>query len=186
MMVLNRLDGAPLPDVRLLQLAQELGSDVPFFLQPQPQWAEGRGERLRPIVGFPALPVLLVKPPFSIATAQAYREVRPRPDPLPNAPAHPALDSLEAVVAALVNDFEPALFPARPVLATIKERLLAAGARGALLSGSGSAVFGLFADTPTRDRAASTLAQEEPAWTVLPCDTLERHRYSLTELEAQT
>jgi 4-diphosphocytidyl-2-C-methyl-D-erythritol kinase len=182
--VLNRLDGGPLPEQRLWQLAQELGSDVPFFLQPHPQWAEGRGERLHPIAGFPTLPVLVIKPPFSIATAQAYRAVRPRPDPLPGAPPYPALDTLAAVVAALVNDFEPALFPAHPALSPIKERLLAAGARGALLSGSGSAIFGLFADAPARDRAAAALAQAEPAWTVLPCDTLERHAYPLTALEA--
>lgn len=180
LVALNLQHGSPLSEHRLWELAQSLGSDVPFFLNPRPQWAEGRGERLSPIPGFPRLPVLVVKPPFAISTAQAYGQVRPRPDPATGAPALPRLDSLEAVAAALVNDFEPALLPAYPALGAIKARLLAAGARGALLSGSGSAVFGLFDDDAGRDCAAQVLAGEEPAWTVLSCATLPGHAYTPT------
>ncbi len=175
LVALNRLHGSPLSGHRMWELAQDLGSDVPFFLSARPQWAEGRGERLSPIAGFPRLTVLVVRPPFAIGTGAAYGHVQPRPDP--GAPALPRLDTLEAVVAALANDFEPALFPIHPALGAIKSRLLAAGARGALLSGSGSAVFGLFADPAGRERAAQVLTREEPAWTVLACDTLDGHAY---------
>jgi 4-diphosphocytidyl-2-C-methyl-D-erythritol kinase len=174
LVVLNRWHGSPLSPRQLWELAQGLGADVPFFLAPQAQWAEGRGERLTPIADFPRLHVLVVKPPFGIRTAQAYRRTTPRPEAAPR----PPLRTVEEVLAALVNDFEPALFPAYPLLPEIKARLLAAGARGALLSGSGSALFGIFAAAAGRDAAAATLAAQEPAWTVLPCDTLEHHDYT--------
>jgi len=178
LVVLNRLHGAPLSAQRLLELARGLGSDVPFFLQPQAQWAEGRGERLTPIAGFPRLHVLVVKPPFGIGTGYAYGKTMPRPEASP----FPPLANFDQVRAALVNDFEPALFPHHPELPQIKRRLLGAGADAALLSGSGSALFGLFRDPAARDRAAQALAQE-PAWTVLPCDTLERYDYPQTASE---
>jgi 4-diphosphocytidyl-2-C-methyl-D-erythritol kinase len=184
LVVLNRLYGEPLSEHRLWELAQQLGSDVAFFLRPCPQWAEGRGERLTPIASFPRLHVLVIKPPFGISTAQAYSKTVPRPESYPL----PPLRSLQEVLTALANDFELALFPEYPALSEIKERLLAAGARGALLSGSGSAVFGLFTDAAARDQAMAELAQESSrrgiAWMVLPCDTLERHDYVLTPCEA--
>lgn len=179
LVVLNRLYGAPLSESRLWEIAQQLGSDVPFFLRPRPQWAEGRGERLTPITGFPRLHVLVVKPPFAISTAAAYRKTMPRPELAPAL----SLDSLDQVLAALVNDFESALFPEYPALPEIKARLLAAGARGALLSGSGSSVFGLFTDAVARDRAAVEMVRlasvQSSAWTVLPCDSLDHYEYSL-------
>lgn len=177
LVMLNRLHGDPLSQHRLWEVAQTLGSDVPFFVRPCPQWAEGRGEMLTPITGFPRLPLLVVKPPFGISTAEAYRRVAPRPEAAP----FPPLGTPAHVVAALINDFEPALFPDYPELPRIKARLKASGASGALLSGSGSAVFGVFPDAIRRDAAAEHLTREEPAWTVLPCDTLKRHDYTAIE-----
>lgn len=172
LVALNTIAGRPLSGERLAALALGLGADVPFFLAPRPSLAEGRGERLQPLEGFPELPVLIVKPPFAVSTAAAYRAVRPRPRPA----SAGRLDSLAAVVGALHNDFEAPLFGHYPELAAIKRRLLEAGAAGALLSGSGSALFGVFADAPARDRALRALSAE-PSWRVWPCATLARHDY---------
>ncbi|MBI4082765.1 MAG: 4-(cytidine 5'-diphospho)-2-C-methyl-D-erythritol kinase [Candidatus Lambdaproteobacteria bacterium] len=174
LLTLNELHGRPLPPPRLRQIAGALGSDVPFFLDPRPAWATGRGDVLAPMAAFPALRLLIVKPPLSIATAQAYRWVRPLGADAGAAP----LATLAQVLAALENTFETALFPRFPELAAVRARLLAEGAAGALLSGSGSALFGVFAEEAARDRAAERLRAAEPDWQVLACDTLHAHRYA--------
>ena len=174
LLALNHLAGSPLSRARLAELALGLGSDVTFFLDPRPVLGEGRGERLRPLPSFPAPPVLIVKPPLSIATALAYGRVTPRLRPAPE--ELPRLDSLEALLPLLANDFETPLFLDHPELAAIKARLLALGAAGALLSGSGSALFGLFRDAAARDRAARAI-QDEGRWRAWPCAVLPRHDY---------
>jgi 4-diphosphocytidyl-2-C-methyl-D-erythritol kinase len=180
LVVLNRLNGGPLSAAQLHVLAAQLGSDVPYFLDPRPQWGSGRGEQLLPLAGFPRLPVLVIKPAFSIATAEAYGRVRPREG---EAAMQPPLTTLEEVVASLNNDFERVLSEVYPELAAIKTGLLAAGARGALLSGSGSAVFGLFASAAERDAGQMRLTRTNPAWLALACDTLPDHDYAVTLLQ---
>jgi 4-diphosphocytidyl-2-C-methyl-D-erythritol kinase len=172
LVALNALCGHPLDAARLFELAVDLGSDVPFFLSPAPALAQGRGEKLQPLPAFPAVPLLVVKPPFSVSTAEAYAQTEPR------GPAghRPPLGTLAEVRAALRNDLEQPVFRMHPELSTVRGALLDAGAVGALLTGSGSALFGLFADRPTRDAAAKALA-DEPAWRVLSCEPLPSHSY---------
>ncbi|HEX6938379.1 MAG TPA: 4-(cytidine 5'-diphospho)-2-C-methyl-D-erythritol kinase [Longimicrobiales bacterium] len=160
---LNELHGRPLDDAALLALAATLGSDVPFFLcRSGLALAWGRGDRLLPLPEPPRAPVLVVAPGFAIPTADAYRAL----DAHRNAAAGAAgaavlrLDTLrgwEAIAAAAVNDFEPPTFARFPDLAELKRLLLDAGATIALLSGSGSALFGVFPDEKRRDAAASAL-----------------------------
>jgi 4-diphosphocytidyl-2-C-methyl-D-erythritol kinase len=83
---------------------------------------------------------------------------------------------VDAIVSALHNDFEPVLFERHLELAEIRKRLVAEGAAGAVLSGSGSAVFGVCRDPAARDRAAQQLSLER-RWSVLPCETLPEHPY---------
>lgn len=170
--VLNALHGHPLAPSRLASLAAGLGADVPFFLDPVSSLAEGRGERLRPLPPFPPVPLLVLKPPFAVSTAEAYARTIPdngeRPLPPFGTPAE--------VQAGLHNDFEATLLPAHPQLAEAKAALLAAGAEGALLTGSGSALFGVFQDRAARDAAAHKL-RESGTWQVLPCEPLAAHTY---------
>jgi 4-diphosphocytidyl-2-C-methyl-D-erythritol kinase len=177
LVALNRWCGHPLAPATLERLAAALGSDVPFFLDPRPAWAEGRGERVRPWTSLPPLALLVVKPPASIATAEAYRLVTPEPGA--ETVQSPRWDSMAAVAAGLFNRFEAALLPRHPELAEIKARLLALGAAGALVSGTGSAVFGVFAHAAARDAAAAALAGEQSraGWRCLPCHSLNRHDY---------
>lgn len=177
---LNALAGYPLHAARLAELALGLGSDVPYFLDPRPCWGLGRGERLSPIPAPPALPLLIVVPPLAISTAEAYAQVTPREAP----EVPPALDSLGDVMAALHNDFAEPLTRRHPVLGEVRAALLAAGAQGALLTGSGAATVGYFADAATQRQAAVTLARDTP-WQVFPCHTLARHDYALPPRNGQ-
>jgi 4-diphosphocytidyl-2-C-methyl-D-erythritol kinase len=144
---LNLLSGNPLTDEQLVTLGGSLGSDVPFFLCGSSlAFAWGRGQRLLPLEPLPSVPALLAIPPFPIATASAYEALSiPREShAAATVISRQRLASWDAVRADASNDFEAALFPKHPLLVELKETLLDAGATLALLSGSGSTVFGLF------------------------------------------
>ena len=128
----------------LERLAARLGSDTPFFLRNSPTLCCGRGEIMTPYP-LPALRgklLVVVKPETAVSTAEAYAGVTPhRPDtPLAERLRRPLAEWKTCVR----NDFEPHIFAAHPELARIKERLYAAGALYASMSGSGSSLFGIF------------------------------------------
>ena len=191
--VLNRVAGHPLARSRLLELAARLGADVPFFIDPRPAWAEGVGERLRPLDGLPPLELLVIQPAFAISTGEAYALLNAPATAGTGGTAGPPLVDLQLgdwmpeggvakpaeVAAALHNRFEEVLLPRYPELAEIKRSLVDAGALGALLTGSGSAVFGIYADAAARDAALSALAliARDAGWRCFPCHTLEGHEY---------
>lgn len=133
---------------QLLPYARRLGADCAFFLLNTPVIATARGDEFRPL----ALPQLagchavVVWPGGGISTAEAFQQVRPAVPPVPLADA--LAQPLAAWRETLTNDFEVALAPRYPVLAEVKAALYAAGASYAALSGSGSAVFGLFTEEP--------------------------------------
>jgi len=150
---LNELLGTPLSPGELAALGGRLGADVAFFLCGSPlALAWGRGDRLLPLPPLPRVPVVLLLPPRRIATPEAYgvlarwREETNRSTPPARVFApitSPWSDWTRAGMEA-ENDFEAALATAYPELAHLRRTLEDAGARPALLSGSGSAVFGLF------------------------------------------
>ncbi|MGH7507807.1 MAG: 4-(cytidine 5'-diphospho)-2-C-methyl-D-erythritol kinase, partial [Longimicrobiales bacterium] len=165
---LNERHGKPLDDDALVRLGGTLGSDVPFLLCGSPlALAWGRGDRLLPLDPLAARPVLLVVPPHPIATAEAYRDLaaaRERAALRPAALRLPlqALEDWSAVRRIAVNDFEPVVFARFPDLEAARDTLLAAGADLALLAGSGSAVFGIFAEDHMRDRAETRINERHP------------------------
>jgi len=152
--VLNRLHGNPLSATTLHALAAGLGADVPFFLEPQPCETTGRGEALRPLADYPCLPLVVLKPPLAIATAEAYGNCQPLEEPPPRPP-----DSPQELGTMLCNRFERTLQSRFPELEVLKSKLRSVGAIGASVSGSGSAVFGIFKNATTRDGAAVQLSQ---------------------------
>jgi 4-diphosphocytidyl-2-C-methyl-D-erythritol kinase len=154
---MNELLERPLPTSDLITLGAALGSDVPFFVRNCSRaLAWGRGEKTLPLPSLPARPVLVVVPPEPIATGWAYTQLDTYRASGGAAGARSTVDEAaaptgwQAVAVRERNDFEGALFPLRPDLHRIKTMLREAGARPALLSGSGSALFGMFED----DRAA--------------------------------
>lgn len=156
----------PPPEV-LHRLAADLGSDVPFFLYDGPMLATGRGEVLTPLGEAYEFPftLVVVMPPVAVATAEAYRLVRPQAEGRPDLGALIRSNDLARWRRELVNDFEAPILVRHPAIARAKERLLEAGAGYAALSGSGAAVFGVFEEEPSA-RAAAEAAWREglSAW----------------------
>lgn len=141
--LLRRLCALPLDDDALERYASRLGADCAFFVRGLPALAGGVGDVFRPLpLSLRGWQAMVVKPAVSVSTAEAYARVVPRE------PARPLAEVLslpvEAWRDALRNDFEESVFPLHPEIAALKERLYAAGAVYASMSGSGSAVYGLF------------------------------------------
>lgn len=133
----------------LAEIGAQLGSDVPFFLGTGPAVARSRGEVLEPLDLVLPWRVLLVNPGIHVPTPWAYRAlnrtgVRPADDLA--AALRGGIENPDLLRRLLVNDFEEAVFAAHPELERIRERMYDAGALLALMSGSGSTMFGLFAD----------------------------------------
>jgi 4-diphosphocytidyl-2-C-methyl-D-erythritol kinase len=144
----NLLFDLGLSDADLMGAAAELGSDVPFMLSGGCALGEGRGEKLTPLKCLPRLPVVVVAPPVGVSTRWAYESLRSgltsggsRGNIIADARRTGAVESVNSL---LYNDFEALVFERHPLILGIKEGLQSDGAAGALMSGSGSAVFGIF------------------------------------------
>jgi len=162
-----RLWNLDVPIEELSRIALSLGSDVPFFLHDGPARATSRGELLLPIdLRLPGS-VLLVNPGIHISTPWAYRAIgrtgeRPSTD-LADSLRRGLVDH-EVLRREVVNDFETPVFTAYPLLRELKERLYDSGAFFALMSGSGSTMFGLY---PDRSAALDAARRFDPLWNVV-------------------
>ena len=141
---IDELFALGLSEAELIACAAELGSDTAFFVCNTPQLCTGRGEVMEPYpLDLNGMTLVIVKPDEGVSTREAYAGVRPR------VPEIPLAERLRRPVAewqgSVTNDFERHILAARPAIRAAKERLLEAGAVYASMSGSGSAVFGLFA-----------------------------------------
>lgn len=161
---LDRLLGSRLGEEELARLALRLGADVPFFVRGRAALATGVGERLEPLSGMPTLWMVLVNPGFPVSTADTYRAFdaatggsgRLTPAP-PEVTIERFLKGPAAAGPALRNDLETVTLRARPGLAELKRDLTSAGATGAVMSGSGPTVFGIFLDEPAAREAHDRL-----------------------------
>jgi 4-diphosphocytidyl-2-C-methyl-D-erythritol kinase len=148
---LDALSPQPLGE-QLVTLATPLGADVPFMTIESPMaLAWGRGERLFPVRALDSRAVLLVVPDFAIATADAYGWLSSdrgtyAPEAFVLAPE--SLATWESVRFVATNDFEPVISRRHPRISAVVDELDAAGATVAMMSGSGSAVFGIFLAPP--------------------------------------
>lgn len=131
----------------LASIAAELGSDTPFFVYDTPQYCTGRGEIMEPVeVDLGGKWLLVAKPAEGVSTAEAYRGVSPK---LPDSDLRELVQQpLEDWQSTIVNDFEAHILVSHPRIAYIKQAMLAAGAKYASMSGSGSAVFAIFEQRP--------------------------------------
>ncbi|MGW8316949.1 MAG: 4-(cytidine 5'-diphospho)-2-C-methyl-D-erythritol kinase [Bacteroidales bacterium] len=144
---INNLLDNQLSGETLHAMAASLGSDCPFFLHDGAMLAEGRGEILSPVgLALQGTLLVLFHPGVHISTAEAYRGIRPSAD----RPDLCALleESVENWKDLVVNDFELSVFRGHPGLRAMKESIYASGALYASLSGSGSAMYGLFRSPP--------------------------------------
>ncbi len=145
--MLNQVFSLDLNHSDLETLAAKLGSDCPFFIRNQPMLARGSGEILDPVsLSLKGLHLLLIRPQVHISTAEAFAGVVPQN---PRKALHEILaQPIESWKEELKNDFEKSLFAKHPLLGKIKNQLYDNGALYSAMSGSGSALFGLFENKP--------------------------------------
>lgn len=146
--LLSDFCGLNIPDGKLEEMAASIGADCPFFIRNTPVFASGTGNIFEPIeLSLKGYHLCLVKPDVAVSTAEAYSRVTP------SAPAVSLKEIIQSPAGTwkerMVNDFEESVFSRHPVIRKIKERLYLRGAVYASMSGSGSSVFGLFAE-PTQ------------------------------------
>jgi 4-diphosphocytidyl-2-C-methyl-D-erythritol kinase len=151
--------GAPITLLR--EVGATIGADVPFFLSGGTALGLGRGEEIYPLVDLPPHFVVIVRPPFGVSTAEAYawydedrtagyrenRELQQLPVPWPSR------------AAQMVNDLEPPVLRRHQEISGLKAQLRELGATAAAMSGSGSAVFGLFRGRGAAERAVKPLSR---------------------------
>ena len=139
----NSICECNIEDGKLEKMAASIGADCPFFIRNKPVIATGTGNIFKPSdISLKGYTIYLIKPPVSVSTKEAYSNVKPKkPDfSLEKLPAIPVREWQNV----LKNDFEPSVFDKYPVIGDIKDKLYSLGAEYAAMSGSGSAVFGLF------------------------------------------
>ena len=175
----------PLPIEKLAELAAALGSDVPFFLLGGAALGLGRGTELYPLLDLPAQPALLIAPGIHVSTKEAYGELGRESTNGPTVSTINRFQSVAWQIAnaspsadwACVNDFESVVFGRHPQLKSIKGKLLRLGARPALMSGSGSSLFGIFPSRQLRDRAVESFRKEFTKDKVYSVTMVSRARY---------
>ncbi len=178
LMGLNRLWDLNIEREKLLALAAELGSDVPFFLTSPCALGMGRGEQLKVLKPCAKFQVLLVFPGFPVATSWVYQNLKlkltKRENNISILRKNLSLSDITSLGSRLYNDLEPVVIQRFPEIQVVKDELGAWGALGVLLSGSGSTVFGIF-DDPEKARVAC--AGLNGTWERVIVETIE----SLTE-----
>ena len=174
---LTRLWGLDVDLPTLSRLAGRLGADVPFFLVGGTALGLGRGDDIYPLVDLPRTYVVVVRPNFGVSTVEAYGWYDQEPRRTGREPARkPLPERWPEWAATLRNDLEPAVTRHHPTIARIRHALVDAGAVVAAMSGSGSAVFGLFDRLDAARRTAADLSR--PGWQVVCTRTLSRADYN--------
>jgi 4-diphosphocytidyl-2-C-methyl-D-erythritol kinase len=159
LIAISRYLNWPLDRNSLLSIAASVGSDVPFFLFGGTVRATGKGEQISPLEDAERTEVLVVHPGFSCSTAEIYKKFD-ESGLLTEKPNFIKIlndlkpESYRAIVSQIGNDLEQVVFALYPELDSIKKRLLETGAVAAALTGSGSAVYGLFANAADLEKAA--------------------------------
>lgn len=165
---LNTLLSLGLTDSQLCALATRLGADVPFFIPCRPMQVGGIGEVLTEVSSLSVRWLVIVVPPFGVSTPWAYRRYDELEAIAPLLPRPSAFQSLGEKLPplSLVNDLEKAVLPQYPLIGQLKDRLLHLGAEGALMSGSGSAVFGVFQNYAAAEQAQGALREQGKTFVV--------------------
>ena len=158
---LNRLWQLGLGADELTEVAAQIGADVPFFIRGGAALGTRRGDLLTPLPQAPTLHLTLVMRGPGVSTAWAYSRCRPGGEQGASGPMVEALKagSARAIASVLRNDLEAAVLPERRDIAELKRALIQYGALGALMSGSGAAVFAIFADDKAAQETASVMSK---------------------------
>jgi len=161
---LNELFRLELTDEQLAAIAAKIGADCPFFIYNRPMLAKGTGNEFTSIdIDLSGKMIAIIKPRESVSTREAYSGVTP------TAPEFDLTTAIRTDIkewrGKISNDFEKSIFPAHPAIESVKEQLYALGADYASMSGSGTAVYGIF-QSDNSDRLSEQLAKAFPDCTI--------------------
>ncbi|OLE54103.1 MAG: 4-(cytidine 5'-diphospho)-2-C-methyl-D-erythritol kinase [Acidobacteria bacterium 13_1_20CM_3_53_8] len=164
-----------------VELGKRIGADVPFFFTGGTALGTGLGTEITALEDVRVDHLLVVTPCVRVSTAEAYKSLNARALTLTESAAILSVSRATAqfhdsLPEALHNDFEPVVFGLEPEIARAKESLMKRGALAALLSGSGSSVFGIFENAEAKLLAQESL-KNEPGWQIFSCATLAREEY---------
>jgi 4-diphosphocytidyl-2-C-methyl-D-erythritol kinase len=171
LLALNEMMDAPFSKEDLMKMGTRLGADVPFFIYERTAWAFGIGDRLSEASAPPSLSLLLINPGFELSTKTVYERLN---FTLTKEPIHysiPRFLKVDDVIEGLHNDLEEVSTRLHPVIGKLKNLLLDHGALGALMSGSGPTVFGIFSSEEETKLAEKAL-RKVGEWTLLRAHSL--------------
>ena len=170
-MTLNEMYGSPLAREELMKLGAGIGADVPFFIFEKTAWASGIGDLLTEAPFLPPFWFVLINPGFEISTKMVYQKLNLGLTSGIINYSIPRFYTADDLIRSLTNDLENVTVGLHPVLDHFKVLLLNNGARGALMSGSGPTVFGIFTDEESAFAAEKNLKPEN-RWSVLGTKSL--------------
>ncbi|MCX5853029.1 MAG: 4-(cytidine 5'-diphospho)-2-C-methyl-D-erythritol kinase [Deltaproteobacteria bacterium] len=167
LMALNEMQDLPCTTDDLMKMGSTLGADVPFFIFGKTAWATGIGDHFQSVEKIPSLWFVLVTPSFEVSTKMVYDKLNFRLTKRALKYKNLRLYTVEDLVKALYNDLEKVTLNLYPILQQLKELLLKQGAHGALMSGSGPTVFGIFTQEKKASKAEAVLREMGTgAWSV--------------------
>lgn len=162
LLILNRIYSNPLSNSDLHDLAVKLGADVPFFLNCRPSLVTGIGDIIKPIPNWPELWYLIITPPIKVSTSWVYRNLKLE---LTTGEYDYILKILKndtfSISRILENDLETVTSASFPIINTLKKLLMDADAEGAIMSGSGPSVFGVFLSYKKAAKAKDSLVSSK-------------------------
>ena len=162
LMAINEICSLGLNKTQLMKLGAKLGADVPFFIFGNTALAYGIGDKLKGWQNLPKLNMVLINPAFPLSTKMVYENLNLRLTRKKINYSIPPVFTLSDVIAELHNDLESISLKMHPELHDLKQLLLCHGALGALMSGSGPTLFGIFNDEISAKKALDSIKKEVP------------------------
>jgi len=162
LMAINEICELNLHKNQLMELGAKLGADVPFFIFSNAALAYGIGDKLTDMPNLPKLNLVLINPGFPLSTKVVYENLNLRLTSEKINYSIPPILTLNNLISELHNDLESVSIKMHPDLQNLKQLLLDHGAQGALMSGSGPTLFGIFKDEKSAKKAFDEIKQEIP------------------------
>ena len=176
---LNRLFHSPLPQNNLLEMGEQLGADVPFFLFGNSAMGEGIGTKLTSTPALSKTWVVIANPGFPVSTKWVYSNINidllltKKTDHINMLRLFLGKNDLPKIGRHLHNDLEAVVIRRYPVIKKLKKRLLSEGALGAVMSGSGASVFGIFNDRLLAEQVFDSIRKEDTGWKIFLTEPLK-------------
>ncbi len=160
LIALNKIFSLNLKKSELMKLGAKIGADVPFFIFGNNALASGMGDKLKALQNLPKINLVMIKPPFQLSTKMVYKKLNLRLTRGKNNYSIPRFLKMSDIIQELHNDLESVSLKMHPELTDLKQMLFRHGALGALMSGSGPTVFGIFRDGKEAKKILEVIKKE--------------------------